>query len=268
MVVDAFWLPLLLKVAATVTVVVAASVAVERAGPFWGGLLCAFPLSAGPAYVLLALQTDPAFVAASALNSLAGNVGTSVFLLVIARLALRWPMVPTLAIAIAIWVVTILLVRQVAWSAGTAIAANVVAMALAGLWSRGLQAIGVLSAVRRRWLDLPVRALLIGLAVATIVTVSRAIGPDLTGIALVFPIALGSFAVVIHTRLGGRATAATMASAIRALPGFAAALLTLHLLAASGVWRALLAALGASLVYVIAMSLWRAYGRPALSGAV
>src|SRR5437016_2992182 len=156
MLMDAFWLSLLLKVAVTVTVVMSTSLAVERAGPFWGGLLCAFPLSAGPAYVLLALQADAAFVAASALNSLGGNVGPA-------------------------------------------------------------------PATARGWIDLPIRALMIGVLVAVVLTVSDAIGPSWTGLALVFPFALGSFTFVIHGRAGGAAAAATMAMALRALPGFAAA---------------------------------------------
>jgi len=40
----------------------------ERGGPFWGGLICGVPIASGPAYVMLALQADPAFVAQSALN--------------------------------------------------------------------------------------------------------------------------------------------------------------------------------------------------------
>ena len=46
---DGFWLPLVIKLAATVAVVIGATLLAERGGPFWGGLMCAFPLSSGPA---------------------------------------------------------------------------------------------------------------------------------------------------------------------------------------------------------------------------
>src|SRR5258708_31301261 len=80
MVLDAFGFALLVKIAATVVVAMAASVAAERGGPFWGGLVCALPIGAGPGYVLLALQEDADFVATSALASLGTNVATSVFM--------------------------------------------------------------------------------------------------------------------------------------------------------------------------------------------
>jgi hypothetical protein len=48
---DLFWLPLLVKIGATVALVVGASVAAERSGPFLGALIATLPVSAGPAYI-------------------------------------------------------------------------------------------------------------------------------------------------------------------------------------------------------------------------
>jgi hypothetical protein len=64
--VEMFWLALLTRAAISACVVVAATVAAEAAGPFWGGLIVSLPIGAGPAYAMLALQHDAAFIATSA----------------------------------------------------------------------------------------------------------------------------------------------------------------------------------------------------------
>ena len=49
-----FWYGLALKMVMTATIVVIASVAVERSGPFTGALIAALPTAAGAAYIILA----------------------------------------------------------------------------------------------------------------------------------------------------------------------------------------------------------------------
>jgi hypothetical protein len=84
---SAFWIGLLARAAVSAFVVVAATVAAEAAGPFWGGLIVSLPIAAGPAYVMLALQHDSGFIAASALGSFAVNAASFVFLAALALLA-------------------------------------------------------------------------------------------------------------------------------------------------------------------------------------
>ncbi|MFO0294453.1 MAG: hypothetical protein ACK51F_14050, partial [Rhodospirillales bacterium] len=74
-------LALAAKMAVTAAIVVAAAVAAERAGPRFGGLIAALPVSAGPAYVFLALKSDDGFIAAAALAGLYANAATALFLL-------------------------------------------------------------------------------------------------------------------------------------------------------------------------------------------
>ena len=57
------WYGLALKMAMTATIVVVASVAVERSGAFIGALVAALPTAAGAAYIILALEHPPAFIA-------------------------------------------------------------------------------------------------------------------------------------------------------------------------------------------------------------
>ena len=85
----AFWTALLVKAVSSALIVVLASVAAEASGAFWGGLIISLPIAAGPAYVMLALQHDDAFIATSALSSLTSNAATFALLTVFALLAPR-----------------------------------------------------------------------------------------------------------------------------------------------------------------------------------
>ena len=230
MILGSFWIALAIKAAFTACVVVGALAAAEAAGPFWGGLIASFPISAGPAYVLLALQHGSRFIAASALESFAINAGTWLFLLVLIRLAprVRWSW--ALGGALGTWLAAAAVIQALPWTAGTALALNLLLLGAALGLTRGHgQPVGTAPRGVRRWFDLPLRALLVATLVTTVVTGSRVLGPRFTGLGAVFPIAFSSLGLLALTRLGGATTAALMASALRALPGFALALLVLHL---------------------------------------
>jgi uncharacterized membrane protein (GlpM family) len=102
---DLFWLPLLVKTGATVALVVGASVAAERSGPFLGALIATLPVSAGPAYIFLAMAADDAFLAESALNSLAANAAIVLFVLALVFIAPRTGAAAGLAGALAVWAI-------------------------------------------------------------------------------------------------------------------------------------------------------------------
>jgi hypothetical protein len=72
----AFILTLALRMAVTAAFVVTASLITERSGPVIGALVATLPISAGPAYVFLALDHDAAFIAEGALASLPINAVT------------------------------------------------------------------------------------------------------------------------------------------------------------------------------------------------
>ena len=156
-----FWLGLLARAAASALVVVAATVAAEAAGPFWGGLIVSLPIGAGPAYVMLALQHDAAFIAVSALGSFAVNAATFVFLAALGLLATRVHWGWALAGGLCAWTASVLLIRQVEWDAVSASLLNIATIAVS-LWltrSMGRGAGGAArGAVRRRWYELPARA--------------------------------------------------------------------------------------------------------------
>src|SRR5688572_7742761 len=85
----AFWLELTLKMAMTASIVFAASVLVERSGPFIGALIAALPTAASAVYIILAIDHPPAFVAASAVGSMVSNAAVALFALSYAALAQR-----------------------------------------------------------------------------------------------------------------------------------------------------------------------------------
>ena len=66
-----------------------ASVAAERSGPFLAALIAALPTAASAAYIILALEHPPAFIAAGAVGSMAANAAVAIFALTYAALAQR-----------------------------------------------------------------------------------------------------------------------------------------------------------------------------------
>ncbi len=235
-----FWVGLLIKAALTAFVVVAASVLAERVGPYVAGVIAAFPVSTGPAYALLALEHDPAFIAQSALDSFIGNAAAAIFTVAYVLLAKRLGLVLRLAGCTLVWLVAAAAIHSVHWTSFGAAVAVILVFAPCIAFARRVTLGTPRPRRARRWYDLPGRALLVGAVVGTVVSVSHAIGPSATGIATVFPINISSMAIVVELRLGAAMSAATVASAMRAMPGVTIAYLVLHLLAEPlGTWPGL-----------------------------
>src|SRR5882672_7360607 len=117
-----FWYGLVLKMAMTATIVVTASVAAERTGPFVAALIAALPTAAGATYIILALEHPPAFIAATAVGSLAAGVAVSIFALVYAALAQRHGIVLSIGVATLVWFGAVALLRLVDWTILSALA--------------------------------------------------------------------------------------------------------------------------------------------------
>ena len=238
--------------------VITAARTAERAGPFFGAIIACLPVSAGPSYVLLSITASNDFIATSALASAAVTAGAALYLAAYVVLAPRTGVVATLASALGIWLVGAVVIRQVHWTALSVLVLNAAAYGLAFLLTLRLQQTQPITRSERRWFDLPLMAAMVGLLVAGVTTLSAVLGPSLTGIAAVFPVTFSSLGLIVHSRLGGRVVAATMAGAIRAMPGFSLGLLTLSELAAPvGAPLAMLAALAVMLAWSGGLILWR-----------
>src|SRR4051794_4609215 len=199
--------PLLVKVLITAATVVAASVAAERAGPVVGGIIVALPVSAGPGSVFPPRQASDAFIAHSAVYSLAITAATALYLAVYVWAAPRLGALASVAVALLPWfaLATLLLRIELTWE--LALGLNLVAFPVAIRLTRDSAAGEVLPPRVASLRDLLLRALLAGSLVATVVTVSDLIGPRLTGSTMTFPVVLTTLGLIMHHRYGGRAAA-------------------------------------------------------------
>jgi hypothetical protein len=252
----AFWLGLIVKMAVTAGFVVTATATAERAGALAGAMVATLPIAAGPAYVFVALDHDAGFIAASALSSLVINAMTAVFALTYAAMAQRLGLAPSLLTGLAVWVVLAAIVRTFDWTLTGAIVVNLLVIPVCVALGRRFRDVAM-PLITRRWYDVPLRAGLAALLVATVVAASARVGPQITGILAVFPIVLSSLALILHPRIGGKPSAAVLANTISGLAGFSVCLIALHLGAvplgsALGLTVALAVSIGANLLIFVA----------------
>ncbi len=248
-----FWLSLALKMAVTAGFVVGATYAAERAGPVVGAMIATLPIAAGPAYFFVALDHDASFIAQSALASLVVNVDTSIFALTYAALAQRRSLAASVLPAMAVWIALAFVIRAIPWTLWTAVAFNVVGIAACIVLGNRFRHVRM-PPTRQHWADLLLRAGMVAVLVATVVSLSTTVGPKVTGILAVFPIVLLSLMLILHRRIGGPAAAAVLSNSLLGMAGFSATCLTAHLIVervgtAAGLTIALAVSIGCNLVF-------------------
>jgi len=220
-------------------VVVVALVA-ERLGPFLGAMVASLPLFTGPVYLLLALEHEPAYIAAATVTSVAICGANPVFALVYALLARRQGVAISLAGALAAWIACGALVQSHEWSLVEALLfvtpIYAVALWLARSFTRGV----AIRSARRHWSDLAQRALFVAMLAGVVIVSSRHVPPKVTGILSVMPILTTSLILVMHPRVGGAATAALLAHTLSGLVGMVIAFAVVNVsIMPLGVWTAL-----------------------------
>jgi len=225
-----FILLLALRMAIAAAFVVTASIIAERSGPVIGALIATLPVSAGPSYVFLALDHDATFIAESALASFPINAVTMFFCLTYVVLAQRQSAVVSVGGAIAVWIALGVLERLVTWSLATGLIANAVAFAICIPAFKPFQHVKM-PLITRRWFDIPLRAAMVATLVAIVVSLSRWVGPFVSGTIALFPVALTSMTLILHPRIGGPATAAVIANGGWGMMGFGVAIAVLHVAA-------------------------------------
>jgi uncharacterized membrane protein (GlpM family) len=232
-----FWYGLALKIALTAGIVVAASVVVERSGPFVGALIAALPTAGGAALIILAIEHPPAFIAASVVGSMVSNAVCAAFALTYAALAQRRSLAVSLGGAFAVWLCFAALSRLVDWNVANAALLNAVVYPLAILAGRRFLAEGAVKRVTLTAEDLAWRAGVVTLCVIVVTAASNSIGSYYSGVFAFFPVAMGSFFVILHPRIGGPAAASVAAHVLTPLIGLCLSLLVVHWLAEPiGVW--------------------------------
>jgi hypothetical protein len=226
----AFILTLGIRMAVTAAFVVSASVITERSGPVIGALVATLPVSAGPAYVFLALDHDAAFIAEGALASLPINAATIFLGLTYVVLAQRQSVIVSCGVAVAVWIALAAAAGAMHLSLAGGLAANAIAFAICIPLLRRFRHVKM-PLITRRWYDIPLRAALVSTVVATVVTLSRWVGPTLSGTIALFPVVFTSMMVILHPRIGGPATAAVVANSGWGLIGFGLAIAVMHVAA-------------------------------------
>jgi hypothetical protein len=248
-----FWLSLGLKMAVTAGFVIGAAMVAERAGPAIGALVATLPIAAGPAYVFVALDHDAAFISQSAIGSIAAHAATGVFSLAYVLLAQRCSVAISVGGAIAVWFVVAFALRSVPWTFLGVAAANLATYAVCIVLTERYRHVRM-PPIGRCWYDLPLRAVMVSCLVAAVVGLSGRVGPTVTGLLAVFPIAMTSLMLIFQTRVGGPATAALIANTMGGLVGFSACLYTVHLATVPlGTWAGLSLSLAVSVAWNLAL---------------
>ena len=247
-------------VSAGLLVVIATRVA-ERAGPFWGALIAALPLSAGPIYAFVALQHGDAFIANVAAATLAGIPATAAFVLAIALITPKAGAAVAIATGGAVWF--LIVGRFVGWASehGGLMLLAAGALICGHIATEPVRRRPAKLSAAARWYDMPARAALVGLLVASVSGLSGVIGPAATGYAAVFPVVMISMTIILKARLGGEAVAITMASTFLPLVGFSLALMTVLVTAVPiGKWNALALGLAVNIAWSALLGLIRYRG--------
>ena len=219
-----------LRMAIAAAFVVTAAFITERSGPVIGALIATLPFSAGPSYVFLSLDHDAAFIAQGALASLPINAATMFMGLTYVVLAQRCNALVSTGGGIAVWIGLAVLMRLIPWTLATGLLANAIAFAICLPLLRRFRH-AQMPLITRRWYDIPLRAGLVATLVALVTTVSGWVGPGVSGTIALFPVVFTSIMLILHSRIGGPATAAVIANSGWGLLGFGIAIAVLHIAA-------------------------------------
>ena len=166
-------------------------------------------------------------------------------------LAQRHGIVLSLGAAMIVWFAVAAALRLVDWTPASALALNAVVFGVTIPASARYRAAAVSrERIKRTPYDLPLRAATAALVVAIVTTASHWIGSFASGVFAVFPIVMGSFAVILHPRVGGPAAGAVYAHAQPPLFGLSVGFLAVHYLAQPiGVWWAYAAGLAIAMTW-------------------
>lgn len=235
---------LLFKIALTASIVVIASVAVERSGPMLGAMIASLPTSGGAAFIILAWDHSPIFIAESATGALMSNAGVLALAIAFAVSAQRYSLSVALGIGLVCWFALLSLMRLYDWTMPAAISLNVAILGVAIPLGRRFRLPGSSKPVRTTVLDIAWRTALVAALVVAVTGLSNSIGAILSGVFSFFPVALVSFLIIIHRRLGPSSASNVAARFPSADIGLALAIIEVHYLApVIGVWWSYLVAI-------------------------
>jgi len=227
---DLFALTLLPKMALIAAFAVAATILAERAGPVIGGLIATTPVATGPIYVLLALDHNAAFIAASAKMSFLALVPAAVMIVVYVFLAQRLKTVAAISLSLAAWLCAILAVPPLDGDLAVAIAVAAGVFCAAIMLVRPYRG-AALSPMLSTWTSLLLKGAPIAAVVGLVEIASAFAGPQMTGVFTAVPIGFIAMMALVQSHHGGPASGAVMANVLPGLAGLSVAFLCLSLTA-------------------------------------
>lgn len=223
------WAVLGMRMLLVASFVVLVAVLAEKLGPFLGAMVASLPLYTGPVYLMLALEHDGAWFLQATLGSIAICGATPVFALVYCILARTRGVAVSVGGALLAWLVLAVALQLNTWTLPEALLfvapIYVVSVLLAQGFTRGVAP----ARAERRWSDLGLRAVLVSICSTMTVKIGSLLPPQASGVLSVAPILMTSIALVLHPRVGGRATAALFAHTLSGLVGMVIAFAVVHL---------------------------------------
>jgi hypothetical protein len=129
-----------------------------------------------------------------------------------------------------VWLLVALIVRSVPWSLAGGLIANAITFGICVPVMQRFCHVKM-PLITRRWFDIPLRASMVAVLVATVVTLSSWVGPTVSGLLAVLPVVFTSLMLILHPRIGGPPTAAVIANGAWGLMGFGLAIAMLHVTA-------------------------------------
>lgn len=249
------------RMAIVAAIVVSVSVVAARSGPVLGAMLASLPVSAGPAYVFLALDHGPEFISRSAVTSILAASTNASFVVahsIVSRVA---GTLPSLLAAIVAFGGTIALLSLFTWNLAGACCVGT-ALLLAGiLATRETRRSAPRFTASGRPIDLVIRAVSVMSVVAAVTVLGELAGPRVAGYGALMPVVFMSFIIVMQPRVGGPALAGLFAHALFGMLGFVVAFSAISLTAIPiGPWWALTLGLAVSVGWNCAILLLRRYG--------
>jgi hypothetical protein len=138
----------------------------------------------------------------------------------------------------------------VEWNAVSAVLLNAVVYPIAIAASQRFRIAGAVKRVEITGTDLAWRAGVVTLCVVLVTAASSSIGSYFSGTFAFFPVAMGSFFIILHPLVGGPAAASVAAHVLTPLIGLGLGLLAVHLLAVPiGVWWSYAIGLGIGILW-------------------
>ena len=133
-------------------------------------------------------------------------------------LAQQRGLILSLILAVASWIALALLVRSYDWTLLGAGLLNLAVYPLCIALSLRFRNVRVQS-VARKWYELPLRTALVCALMGTVLVLSQFGGAGAAGMIAVYPISTTSTMLLLHARVGGRASAAVIADGLWGLFG-------------------------------------------------